>query len=133
MYGPPNHNNRGPFWEAVEKVGEAFGGSWLCIRDFNHVFSQVDKKGGKPVASSSSGGPNDVIEKNWLIDINFLGNPYTWSNGREGLENMIERLDRAFANDRWRLIFPRVVVLNLPSSIFDLSPIVLFTEGEMAF
>ena len=130
VYGPPNRNNRGPFWEAIEKVGEAFGGGWLCIGDFNHVFSQTDKKGGKPVASSSSGGPNEVIEKNGLIDINFSSNPYTWSNGREGLANIKERLDRAFANDRWRLIFPRAVVLNLPSSSSDHYPIVLFTEGE---
>ena len=129
VYGPPNHNNRGSFWE-VEKVGEVFGGGWLCIGDFNHVFSQADKKGGKPVASSSSGGLNDVIDKNGLIDIKFSGNPYTWSNGREGLANIKERLDRAFANERWRLIFPRVVVLNLPSSNSDHSPIVLFTEGE---
>ena len=79
------------------------------------------------MASSSSGGPNEVIEKNGLIDINFLGNPYTWSNGREELANIKERFDRAFANDRWRLIFPRAAVLNLPSSSFDHSPIVLFT------
>ena len=52
------------------------------------------------MASSSSGGPNEVIEKNGLIDINFSGNPYTWSNGREGLANIKEMLDRAFANDR---------------------------------
>ena len=107
VYGPPNRNNRGPFWEAVEKVGEAFGGGWLCIGDFNHVFSQTHKKGGKLVASSSSGGPNDVNEKNGLIDINFSSNPYTWSNGREGLANIKERLDRAFVYDRWRLIFLR--------------------------
>ena len=130
VYGPPNRNNRGPFWEAVEKVGETFGGGWLCIGDFNHVFSQVDKKGGKPVASSSSGGSNEVIEKNGLIDINFSGNPYTWSNRREGLANIKERLYRAFANDRWRLIFPRAIVLNLPSSSSNHSPIVLFIEGE---
>nr|POE65785.1 hypothetical protein CFP56_38255 [Quercus suber] len=60
VYGPPNSNNRGSFWEAVEKVGGAFGGGWLRIGDFNHVFSQADKKGGKPVASSSSGGPNEL-------------------------------------------------------------------------
>ena len=130
VYGPPNRNNRGPFWEAVEKVSESFGGGWLCIGDFNHVFSQANKKGGKSVASSSSGGPNEVIEKNGLIDINFSGNPYTWSNRREGLANIKERLDRAFANDRWRLIFPRAAVLNLPSLSSDHSPIVLFTKGE---
>ena len=44
VYGPPNRNNRGPFWEAVENVGEVFGGGWLCIGDFNNVFSQANKK-----------------------------------------------------------------------------------------
>ena len=130
VYGPPNRNNRGPLWEAVENVGEAFGVGWLCVGDLIMFSPRLIKKGGKLVASSSSGFPNDVIEKNGLIDINFSGNPYTCSNGREGLANIKERLDRAFANDRWKLIFPRVTVLNLPSSISVHSPIVLFTEGE---
>ena len=55
------------------------------------------------MASSSSGGLNDVIDKNELIDIKFSGNPYTWSNGREGLANIKERLNRAFTNERWRI------------------------------
>ena len=130
VYGPPNHSNRGLFWEAIEKVGDAFSGGWMCIGDFNHVFSQADKKGGKLVSNSSRGGPNEVIDKKWLIDLQFSGNPYTWPNKREGFANIKERLDRAFANDRWRLIFPRAVVHNLPTSTLDHSPIVLFTEGE---
>lgn len=39
VYGPPNHSNKGLFWEAIEKVGDAFSGGWMCIGDFNHVFS----------------------------------------------------------------------------------------------
>ena len=130
VYGPPSRNNRGPFWEAVEKVGEAFGGGWLCVGDFNHVFSQANKKGGRPVAGSSSERPNAVIDKNGLIDLNFSGNPYTWSNRREGLANVKERLDRAFANERWRFMFPRAVVQHVPASSSDHSPIIIHTEGE---
>ena len=70
VYGPPNRNNRGPFCNDVEKV-EAFNGGWLCLGDFNHVFSQVDKKGDMPVATSSNGGSNAVIDKNGLIDLYF--------------------------------------------------------------
>ena len=87
MYGPSKRSDRGFFWEAVEKVGEAFSGGWLCIGDFNHVFSQADKKGGKLVANLSSRGPNEVIDKNGLIDFKFSGNPFTWSNRREQCRN----------------------------------------------
>nr|POE60445.1 hypothetical protein CFP56_55250 [Quercus suber] len=62
--------------------------------------TQANKKGGKPVANSSSGGPNEVIDKSGLINLQFSSNPFTWSNRREGLANIKERLDRAFANDK---------------------------------
>ena len=71
VHGPPNRNNRGPFWDDVVKVGEAFNGGWLCLGDFNHVFSQVDKKGDMLVVTSSNGGPNAVINKSGLIDLYF--------------------------------------------------------------
>ena len=125
VYESPNRNNKGPFWEVVEKVGDAFSGGWLCISDFNHVFSQADKKGRRPVAESSDGGPSKIIEKNCLIDLQFFGNPYTRSNRRDGLANIKERLDRAFANDRWRIIFPRATIQHLAASTSDHSPIIL--------
>ena len=33
MYGPLKRSDRGLFWEAVEKVREAFSRGGLCIRD----------------------------------------------------------------------------------------------------
>ena len=45
VHGPPNRNNRGTIWDDVDKVREAFNGGWLCLGDFNHVFSQANKKG----------------------------------------------------------------------------------------
>ena len=86
VYGPPNHSNKGLFWEAIEKVGDAFNEGWLCIGDFNHVFFQADKRGSKPVSNSSRDGLNEVINKKGLIDLQFSSNPYTWSNKREGLQ-----------------------------------------------
>lgn len=71
------------------------------------------------MSNSSRGGPNEVIDKKGLIDLQFSGNPFTWSNKREGFANIKERLDRAFANERWRLIFPRAAVHNLLASTSD--------------
>ena len=127
VYGPPNRNNRGPFWKAVEKVGDAFSGSWLYIGDFNHVFSRADKKGGRLVAESFDGGLSKIIDKNGLIDLQFSRNPYTWPNRREGLANIKERLDRSFPNDRRRLIslellynIYQLLLLTIPPLFFSL-------------
>ena len=116
--------------ESISKMGEVFNGAWLCMGDFNQVWSQADKLGGRPVADSSSRGPWSVIEENGLIDMMFSGNPFTWSNKRAGLANIKERLDRAFANDRWRFLFPRATIYHFPTSTSNHSPIILFTEGK---
>lgn len=73
--------------------------SWLLLGDFNSVVSQTEKKGGRPVASSSSGGLRQFITNNGLIDLGFNGNPFTWNNGRGGCANIRERLDRGLVND----------------------------------
>ena len=60
-------------WEVLEKVGNAFGGALACIGDFNQVFSKEEKRGGRPVTSSSRDKPREVINNNGLIDIHFFG------------------------------------------------------------
>lgn len=67
--------------------------------DFNSVVSQTEKKGGRPVGSSSSGGLRQFITNNGLIDLGFNGNSFTWNNGRGGCANIRERLDRGLVND----------------------------------
>ena len=69
---------------------------------FHQVFSQEEKREGRPVASSSRDRPREVINNNGLINIHFLGYPFTWSNRREGLANIKEILDKVFSNDKWR-------------------------------
>ena len=78
VYGPLIYSEKCQFWESISKMGEVFNGAWLCMGDFNQVWSQADKLGGTPIADSSSGGPQSVIEENGLIDMMFSGNPFTW-------------------------------------------------------
>ena len=130
VYGPPIYSEKCQFWDSISKMGEVFNGAWLCMGDFNQVWSQAEKLGGRLIADSSSGGPRSVIEENWFIDMMFSGNPFTWSNKREGLANIKERLDRAFANNRRRFLFPRATVYHFLASTLDHSPIILFTKGE---
>ncbi|XP_050259856.1 uncharacterized protein LOC126704915 [Quercus robur] len=130
IYGPCARLEKQTFLEDLQKVGESFAGAWLCMGDFNNLLGPSDKKGGKPFSSSSTGGLKGLVDSASLIDVKFVGAPYTWSNKRPGLANIKERLDRALVNTRWTEIFPRALLKHFPSNSFDHIPIVLFTEGE---
>ncbi|XP_042983218.1 uncharacterized protein LOC122312626 [Carya illinoinensis] len=43
----------------------------------------------------------DAINKCGLFDMGYIGNKFTWNNGRQRPAFIKERLDRAFCNERW--------------------------------
>lgn len=133
MYGPPVPSQRKYFWEALDNIALAFSGPWLLLGDFNTIISQSDKHGGKPVASSSSGGLNGLIQQHGLIDMGFHGHPYTWSNGRSGAANIQARLDRGLMTGSWQLLFPDAHLFHLPSLQSDHKPLLLSLHKKDVF
>lgn len=98
IYGPPYWHQKAAFWEKLSSEGVKFQGPWAVMRDFNYIHGQVDKRGGRPWASSSVDGLYQLTMSHGLLDIDFVGNSYTWKNGREGGQAIFERLDRGIAN-----------------------------------
>ena len=72
----------------------SFSSLWLVIGDLYSICSSVDKKRGKLGGSSDSNWLNDFVANSGAIDLGFYGPQFTWSNKREGLANIHERLDR---------------------------------------
>lgn len=128
VYGPPIPSLRPEFWSDLNLVGDSFAGPWLIDGDFNVVLAQVDKMGGKPVASSSRGGFRGMVDQNGLIDLGYRGYAYTWSNRRAGKENIQERLDWGFANEDWKLLYPNARIDHLVALHFDHRPILIHTS-----
>jgi hypothetical protein len=94
---------------------------------------QSEKKGGKPVASSSNCASRKFIDHFGMIDVGFAGNSFTWNNNRKGLENIKERLDRELASPSWVHLHPEFSLLHLPAHNLDHNPISLNTNTTSCF
>lgn len=131
IYGPPYNSQKPAFWDSLEKVLSTFSGPWIGLGDYNCLLSSVDKKGGLSFASSSSSSMRNRVDALGLIDMGFIGNPYTWTNKRPAKANVKERLDRALANTNWRILFPNAKVKHFPIIKFDHAPILFLTQGDL--
>jgi hypothetical protein len=133
IYGSPYAFNKSQFWDNMSKLGENFNGPWLCIGDFNMILSQQDKMGGLPYASSSMDFFHDFVNTNGMVDLGFIGTPFTWSNHRDGHNLIRQRLDRGLASSQWVHLFPSFSILHLPVSSSDHNPLLLDTAQSANF
>ena len=71
--GPSARLGKQAFLEDLQMVGESFVGAWMCMEDFNILLGPSDKRGGKPISSSSTGGLKGLVDCAGLIDAKFVG------------------------------------------------------------
>lgn len=131
VYGPPIPMHIPHFWDSLDSVGIAHDGPWLVIGDFNIVINSSDKRGGNSIASSGNGGLRRVINDHGMIDLGFVGCPYTWNNKRGGLANIQERLDRGYANVAWKTRFPNAIINHLTALSSYHKPLLLQTNPHV--
>ncbi|KAB1219839.1 hypothetical protein CJ030_MR3G009481 [Morella rubra] len=129
VYAPTERSQSVAFWESLEASVENYNGPWFCAVDFNSILSPDDKQGGRDFASSSVGALRLFMDHMGLIDLGSLGLQYTWTNCRQGMANIREKLDRGIANADWRGLFPRASVTNLPITSSDHSPLIIDSDG----
>jgi len=88
-----------------------------CIGGFNAISSPFDKYGGRPFHSSFNNSFTHFLNSMGMIDLGFSGNPYTWTNHRQGLGLIKEFLDRGIASLDWIHTFPTflsLIYLSIP-------------------
>ena len=64
-----------------------------------------------------------------LTDLGYIGNTFTWNNGRHDDAYVQQQLDRACATVEWRELFPHCRVTHLQVSYSDHDPIFLTTNA----
>ncbi|KAG5561218.1 hypothetical protein RHGRI_004294 [Rhododendron griersonianum] len=93
--------------------------------DFNCILSNEEKDGGLHKEEWELRDFQRFVDDNDLIDIGYVGYPFTWNNKRGGRANIRMRLDRVFANSKWRSDFPNGSLLHLSPGGSDHCPILL--------
>lgn len=63
-----------------------------------------------------------------LLDLPFHGVNFTWTNNKDGLDTIMERIDRAICNPNWKNDFPDASITNLPILLSNHSRIILQTH-----
>jgi hypothetical protein len=127
VYGPPYQKCSSDFWSQLAEFGYDNFLPWLCIGDFNSITSSLDKLGGRPFNALSHNDFGYFMNAFGMIDLGFLGNPFTWSNHRQGHGLIKERLDRGVVSSQWLHEFPAISVTHLPAYSSDHNPLILNT------
>ncbi|XP_074299355.1 uncharacterized protein LOC141630432 [Silene latifolia] len=123
IYGEARFEYRQSLWNRLTTLISAVT-PLLLIGDFNQIELFSDKFGG----TSFIRGQRDFTAwkfSNGLVDLSFFGPRFTWMNSRLHSATILERLDRAYANQDWCQLFPNASITHLPILVSDHAPIIL--------
>ncbi|KAH7859866.1 hypothetical protein Vadar_006435 [Vaccinium darrowii] len=84
--------------------------------------------GGNCPSQSTISMFHEMISDCGLVDLEFKGPKFTWRNNRSGEEFIMERIDLAFANSKWRVMYDRAMVFVELAVGSDHNPLVLNTD-----
>ncbi|KAF7135681.1 hypothetical protein RHSIM_Rhsim08G0012100 [Rhododendron simsii] len=96
--------------------------------DFNEVLSTSDKWGGNIPTRNRLSSFHSMLDDCGLVDLEFKGPKFTWRNNRTDGSLIMERIDMAFANAKWRETFDQAMVFVEAAVGSDHNPLILNTS-----
>ena len=128
FYGRPEAHQKHESWELLRHLHSRDSMLWLCVSDYNEILSSEEKQGGLPRPPKQMEDFRQALLHCGLNNLGFIGNIFTWRNGRPGRAFVQERLDQACANTEWREIYPFARVRHLHVAYSDHEPILITTQ-----
>jgi hypothetical protein len=119
IYGEPRTELRFRTWEALRYLKSQDNLPWLCMGDFNEIASQSEQQGGNPRNQSQMDVFRECLSFCGLTYLGYKGYDFTWSNRRDGAENVQCRLDRGTATAAFLDMFPLTSVEHIVTEESD--------------
>ncbi|XP_075642272.1 uncharacterized protein LOC142613671 [Castanea sativa] len=125
FYGWPEASKKPKSWALLAHLRSFVDGPWCCVGDFNAILHSSEKQSKFPSPLKHMDEFRRLLDDYSLVDLGFVGNPFTWNNKRSEFENTKERLERVVANMRWREKFQACSVTHIFSHASDHWPLLL--------
>ena len=82
FYGHPERLKRKESWSFLKHLNTRSVLPWVCLGDFNELFSQSEKKWGSPHPFSLIWNFKEAVEVCGFKEIGMVGYPFTWEKSR---------------------------------------------------
>ncbi|KAK9921281.1 hypothetical protein M0R45_029799 [Rubus argutus] len=115
---------RSQSWALLRRISSTVTGAWFVFGDFNELVGVEEKLGGCVRPSSQVRKFHETILDCGLLEVEFSGSPFTWSNGHTW-----ERLDRGFINQGGSLLWPNLIEHHVDAGASDHLPLIFLTDG----
>ncbi|KAJ1411649.1 Endonuclease/exonuclease/phosphatase superfamily [Sesbania bispinosa] len=86
LYGHPEEANKVHTIQLIQRLAGECDNTWVLFGDYNLIGSPNEKKGGRMVSLNSCDEVQQCYQQCGLIDMGFEGYPFTWTNGRVGVD-----------------------------------------------
>ncbi|XP_010495645.1 PREDICTED: uncharacterized protein LOC104772766 [Camelina sativa] len=136
VYGYNTLAQRRDLWADLKSIAQsspARGSPLLVVGDFNQILTANEHFSvlSHPLPLSGMSDFSSCLEETDLADLPSRGAFYTWKNNQPE-DPVLRKLDRAMANDSWRVNFPETLVVFDPPGDSDHSPALICTSSHIA-
>ncbi|KAL7187041.1 hypothetical protein ACSBR1_037166 [Camellia fascicularis] len=97
IYASLQRSTRRAFWDQFKNVTLSNKYPWVCIGDFNEIGWIEEKERGAECRMSQLQRFQELLSACTLMDLEFKGAPFTWSNNQRSGDHVRKRLDRVVA------------------------------------
>ena len=129
FYGEPTTHKRMEAWNKLWLLNTRHDLPWLCVGDFNEITRNSKKVGVNNRSQAQMKLFMDVINKCGFLDLEYMGDQFTWRKHFADGHSLWERLDRGFANHDWFMKFSGSKIHHLHLDYSDHSPLWITMDG----
>ena len=119
FYGHPDAGMRFSSWKLLESLKRQCDMPWVVFGNFNEIVKSDEKLGWLDRDARQMEMFRECLSECGLIDLGFVGQHFTWCNGRLGEYRTLVRLDRIVANEKWMKMFPKAKVFHKAMATSD--------------
>lgn len=125
IYAPSREEYKSNYWQFIQQIIDNHDLPFFIMSDFNDLFASLDKWGGIEISSPRLCRLIDFASINGLIDLNYIGFPFTWRKSQDLNNTILERLDRFLIQPSIINYFDRTNLEHLPFTTSDHCCIIL--------